>query len=396
MPCRAALLLRAAGALLLLRTASSALLAEKILAEKILAYRTPSAWFASSGIALQAAGDPILLASTWVYPPNEILGFRPATHNSTPIYAEDTTRDLQYQTLYVSAPGAALAATPPRIDALAFWNRKPHGTDGDCILLGFHSAAGPDLTLRPSATTWHYNLSSDCSNVNLATPWSRFALSDAGELAVAWVQGAAGNLTLYALHAQTGALAWARAIPCGTPVQCQYFLAYGADISGDGRFIAYDEGVVGDGSAHRLHVLEAATGAERCAPLLSPSALPAHLSSNGDFALTWEDNATSPYATGAFATWKWSQEAQAYQRTPGGLGRPPLDSQGHGWTLAQYAFFAGRGGECACGGGVVRQHAAGALHCGGVQRLRPWQGAPERSAHGAPARQRHCQCGGSD
>lgn len=332
-PCSA--LLRAACGLLLLRAAAAALAATKILA-----YRTPSAWFGSSAIALQAADDPVMLAATWVYPPTEILGFRPHLNSSSPAYADDTTRDLQYQTLYVASPGALPApGAPPRIDALAFWNRKPHGTDGQCILLGYRSAVGPDLSLRSAApgVAWHYNLSSDCNNINAAVPWARFALSDCGDLAVAWVQGAAGNLTLYALDGQSGALRWARPVPCGAPAQCQYFLAYGADVTSDGRFVVYDEGTVGDGSAHRLHVLNAADGSPRCAPLLSPGAIPVHLSPTGDFAFTATD-ASAP-SSGEFATWQWSEAGGEYVRTPG-AGRPPLDSQGNGWTLAQYAFAA--------------------------------------------------------
>ena len=339
-PCSA--LRVACNLLLLLRAAAAA-----IAATTILSYRTPSAWFGSSAIALQAADDPVLLAATWVYPPTEILGFRPRLHNSTPAYADDTTRDLQYQTLYVASPGALPApAAPPRIDALAFWNRKPHGTDGQCILLGFSSAVGPDLALRGGGSSssagapgappsWHYNLSSDCGNINAAVPWARFALSDSGDLAVAWVQGAAGNLTLYALDGQSGALRWARPVPCGTPAQCQYFLAYGADVTSDGRFVVFDEGTVGDGSAHRLHVLNAADGSPRCAPLLSPGAIPVHLSPTGDFALTATDGGAP--SSGEFAIWQWSEAARDYVRTPG-VGRPPLDSRGNGWTLAQYAF----------------------------------------------------------
>ena len=231
-------------------------------------------------------------------------------------------------------------ASPPRVNALAFWNRKPHGTDGDCALFGFHAAAPPDLSFRPNApSAWHFNLSTDCANVNLAVPWTRFALCDDGSLAIAWVQGAAGNLTLTALDGQTGALKWRKEVPCGaTPDACQYFLSYGAELTGDGRFVVYDEGVEGDGSAHKLHVLNAADGSPRGPLILSPGAVPARLSHSGEFAFTSSDGgAGGAPPTGEFAVWQWSQAAGRYEAIQG-VGKPPLDSHGNGWVVAQYAF----------------------------------------------------------
>jgi hypothetical protein len=304
----------------------------------VLSYRTPSAWFGSSCISFPATGaDPMMLASTWVYPPSELLGFRPSHSSSAPVYTDDTTRDLQFQTLSLSSPGTLLP--PSAVDSLAFWNRKPSGPDGQCILLGFNSAAGPALGLAPAPSTWHYNLSSDCNNVNLQVPWSRFALSDDGATAVAWVQGSAGSLTLLALEGQSGRLRWSKHVPCGTPEQCQYFLAYGVDISGDGRFVVYDEGVEGGAAPHLLHVLHAADGSPRCPPLQSPGALPGHLSPNGDYAMTsLEDPGSGAPPTGRFAVWRWSPAASAYQRLPGNGSVPLADPAGHGWLLAQYAF----------------------------------------------------------
>lgn len=298
-----------------------------IAASPILSVSTPS-WFGSSAINLLP--DPIFMTSTWVFPPAEVIGFRPSLSPTIPAWRDDTTRNLTYQTLSVAAPGVA-ARAPNAVDALAFWNRKPDGLVGDCALFGFNSAAAPDLSFGPPrAASWHANLSSDCDNINEATPWSRFALSDDGATAVAWVQGARGNLTIFALDGATGTTRWARPVSCGAPADCAYFLSYGADVSADGRFIVYDEGVVGTG-AHRVHVLDAATGAPRGAPVESADAVPAHISPDGAFLLSSD----SADVTGAFSTWRWDAAAGAYARVGGGA--PPLAAPG-GWVLAQHAF----------------------------------------------------------
>lgn len=259
---------------------------------------------------------------------------RTPPHRAAPAWRDDTTRDLQYQTLYVSSPGVA-ASSPGRCDALSFWNRKPHGLIGECILFGFNSVHAPDLSFGPAhAGSWHYNLSIDCDNVNLAVPWSRFALSDDGATAVAWVQDSAGAVTIFCLDGQTGALRWKHEVPCGSNAdECQYFLAYGADVSPDGLWVLFDEGIEGSGP-HRLHVLAAADGTPRSAPVESLDSVPAHASDGALFMFTADDAATP--STGAFSTWRWDAASRNYTRVGGGV--PPLNSAGHGWTLAQYAF----------------------------------------------------------
>lgn len=295
---------------------------------------TQQAWFGSSAIALQSPTDPVFMASTWVYPPTEVIGYRPAHNKTAPAWADDTTRDLKYQTLYVSAPGVE-PLTAGAVDSLAFWNLKPDGIDGVCALFGFNSAAPPDLSFGPPKTgSWHFNLTSDCTNVNLAVPFSRFALSDRGESAVAWVQGANASITLFSLEGATGALRWSRNIPCGSKADCDYFLSYGADVSPDGAWMVYDEGVVGSGAPHRIHVLSTATGEARGPPVLSPVPIPAHASLDATYILT-SDDASNP-STGAFSTWRWSPLGRNYTKV--GSGKAPLDSAGNGWTLSQCAF----------------------------------------------------------
>ena len=302
-------------------------------------YRSREAWFGSSAIALQGAADPVFMASSYVFKPEEIVGWRPTLNATAASWTVDTTRFLTYQTLYVSAPGAAPIAG---VDSLAFWNLKPSGIDGVCVLLGFNSASGPDVSLGPAApgVRWHVNLTADCTNINGAVPWSRFALSDDGATAVAWTQAASGSITVFAFDGQTGAARWRKDVPCGTPDACNYFLSYGADISGDGRWVVFDEGVVGDGP-HKLRVLSAANGTERCAPVLSPDAQPAHISPDGAFMFS-SDDATAP-STGAFSTWAWNASAHAFERA--GSALPPLADADGGWQLAQYAFSQGDSGR---------------------------------------------------
>jgi len=318
----------AVAALLFARGASAA----RITAKKLLTARSPS-WFGSSAIGVQAPGDPVFMASTWVFPPAEVVGWRPARNATAPAWADDTTKDLQYQTLSLSSPGVAPAA-PGAVDALAFWNRKPHGTDGECLLYGFNSARAPDLSLAPAPApaggAWAAELSrGDCDNVNLAVPWSRFALSDDGATAVAWVQGAAGNVTVSAFDGRTGAPRWARAVPCAAA--CDSFLALGADVSGDGKWVVFDEGDAA--AAHRVHVLAAADGAPRGAPVESAVAVPAHASPDGDFLLTADDA-----ASGNFSVWKWDAAAGAYARAGAGAPPPPAAPSASGFVLAQHAF----------------------------------------------------------
>ena len=303
-----------------------------ITARLVLSAKSPS-WFGSSAISLQGPSDPIFMASTWVYEPTEVIGWRPSSNATAPAWVDNTSKDLQYQTLSVASPG--MAATAGLVDALAFWNRKPSGLNGECVLFGFNSARAPDLSFGPATpSSWHFNLTeADCDNVNLAVPWSRFALSDDGSLAVAFVQGADASVTLFAFDGATGAPRWTKHVPCGTPAECPYFLAYGVDVSADGRFVLYDDGVEGAG-AHRLNVLDAATGAPRCAPVLSAGDIPTHSSGNGDFLMTADDGSAA--STGVFSTWRWDAASEGYARVGGAA--PPDAGDGSGWVLSQYAF----------------------------------------------------------
>ena len=297
----------------------------------LLEVHSPRAWFGSSALALQGPRDPVAMMTTWVYAPEEIIAYRPAGNKSAPAWTEDTTKDLKYQTLYVSASGRTAALPPGAVDSLAFWNRKPGGITGDCHLFGFNSAAAPDLRFGPPRPgSWHYNLTSDCTNINGAVPWPRFALSDDGATAVAWTQGAMANLTIFCLDGQTGALRWSLPVACVG--SCDYFLSYGVDVSDDGRWVVFDDGTLGE--PHRLNVLDAATGEPRCAPVMSAGAIPAHISPNGEFLYT--SDAEAQPSTGAFSTWRWDAATGEYAKA--GSGLPPISSHNDGWVSAEYAF----------------------------------------------------------
>ena len=323
----------AAALLLVLPSAASASAPPKLLVE----VHTKTSWFGSSAVSLQGERDPVAMFSTWVYEPTELLGYRPAVNATAPAWADDTTRDLKYQTLYVaSAKGRSAALPAGSVDSLAFWNRKPDGISGECVLFGFDSASAPDLSFSPPrAGSWHYNLSSgDCVNINGAVPWPRFALSSDGATAVAWVQSINANFTVFCFDGQTGALRWSVEVPCGTPDQCMYFLSYGVDVSDDGKWVVFDDGVIGGTAPHRLNVLSAADGTPRCKPVLTSDPVSAHISPDGSFMYS-SDDGTNP-STGAFSTWRWNASSGNYTRA--GRGMPPVASDGHGWTSAEYDF----------------------------------------------------------
>ena len=111
----------------------------------------------------RTAGDPIFMTSTWVYPPTELLGFRPATNTS---WKMNTTQEFKYQTLYVTSTG--VPAKNGAVDSLAWWSQKPKGVTGPCYLVGFNSATAPDVD-SPKAGQWKTLISGEfcCSPCGL-------------------------------------------------------------------------------------------------------------------------------------------------------------------------------------------------------------------------------------
>lgn len=281
-------------------------------------------WFGSTGIALQGPRDPILLTSSWVYDPAEIVAYRPSVDPVHAAWRLDTSPGRETWSV---ATAAVAGPVGEAVDAVAFWNVKgAEGVDGACTLVGFNSARAP----VPSGGkgTWVLDLmTSGCTNVNLQVPWSRFAISDDGETAVAWTQGDSGSVTIYAVNAQTGVLRWKVDVPAKGG---DYFTSYGVDISADGRWVVYDEGVVGSGQTY--HVLSSVDGKPRAAPVLGQTAMAADMSADGSLLATNDD--TQNPGPGAFSVWRWNGTQYALS----GSAQCPVDAGSHGWILGQYSF----------------------------------------------------------
>ena len=320
-------------AALLAASAAAACGAGGISGRALLLAKDNDTWVGSSAIALQSDADPVFMFSTWVYDPIELVAFRTAASNATPSWRVDTTRDLKYQTLYVSSSGRP-AKSGAAVDSLAFWNRKPSGINGDCHLFGFNSRAAPNLDFPPpSAGSWHVNLTADgsCDNINGAFPYSRFALSGDGASATAWVQDGTGNIKVFGIDGQSGAVRWTTERTCGS--NCDYFLSYGSTISEDGKWVAFDYGVIG--FPHNITVVSSADGKQRGSKNVpSFDGTPAYISPDGSFVFTANDPRNP--SRGTFMTWHWSDASGEY--LPYSYGQPPVDSGGAGWVVAQAAF----------------------------------------------------------
>jgi hypothetical protein len=317
----------------LLAASAAAACGAGITGRALLLAKDNDTWIGSSAIALQSDADPVFMITSWVYAPEEIVGYRTAATNATPAWRVDTTKDLKYQTLYVSSSGRP-AKSASAVDSLAFWNRKPDGINGDCHLIGFNSRVAPDLDFSPpSAGSWFVNLTADgtCDNINGAFPYSRFAISGDGASATAWVQDGTGNIKVFGIDGQTGAVRWTAERKCGS--ECEYFESYGATISEDGRWVAFDYGVIG--FPHNISVVSSADGTQRGKSVVpSWDGTPAYISPDGSFVFTAND-AGNP-SRGTFMTWHWNDVSGEYEAYS--YGQPPIDSGGAGWTLAQAAF----------------------------------------------------------
>lgn len=163
---------------------------------------------------MQGPADPVFMTSTWVYAPVEIAGWRPKSNSS---WEKATTKDMKYQTLYVSSPGKVSNASVT--DSLILWNEKPEGITGNCTLIGFNSAKAPAIdTPVDGPGQWKTFISDDCTNVNLWDPYTWFQLSDDGSVAVAWVMLSSGNYTIYVLDGQSGQLMWQKDFGCNPVV----------------------------------------------------------------------------------------------------------------------------------------------------------------------------------
>jgi len=134
-------------------------------------------------------------------------------------------------------------------------------------------------------------------------------------------------VTIYAVNAQTGVLRWKVDVPARGG---DYFTSYGVDISADGRWVVYDEGVVGSGQNY--HVLSSVDGKPRAAPVLGQTAMAAEMSADGSLLATNDD--TQNPGPGAFSVWRWNGTQYALS----GSAQCPVDAGSHGWILGQYSF----------------------------------------------------------
>lgn len=273
------------------------------------------------------------MQTSWVFDPEELVAYRPKAGTGV-AWRVDSSAVTTYQTLYVGSAGATPSA-PEAIDTLAFWNLKPGGIVGECDLIGFNAASGPpDLSGR-GPHTWRANLSRSCMNINGWTPFTRFALSPDGATAVAWVQDASLNVTVLAFDGQTGARRWTTVLPAPSGPDRDYFVALGLALSGDGRWVLADEGVEGGGDGQRLHVLSAADGTPRGAPVYSAGTggfMQPTISEDGAFVL-----AVTNDAVGSVSVFGWNATAGAYALV--GTADPPgVAPGGDGWDLGDAAL----------------------------------------------------------
>ena len=282
-------------------------------------------WFGSVSVALRGATDPVLMATSWVFAPEEIVAYRPSAGAGV-AWRTDTSAVTTYQTLYIASASAVLV--PTAIDALAFWNLKPRGIVGDCVLVGFRSDTAPDLTGRAPGS-WRANVSSQCQNINGWMPFTRFALSRDGATAIAWVQDGDENVTVYAYDGQTGRPRWTRTFSA-PPAERDYVESFGAELSEDGRWVTVDFGVV-TVTPQALYVLDATTGVDRCPPVESPGLVQATLSPDGEYIIQL-NNAF----TGTASILRFNDSASGYVIV--GTVAPPPPPGAHGWTLGGAAM----------------------------------------------------------
>jgi hypothetical protein len=289
-------------------------------------------WYGSSAVSLQGPSDPILMTTSWVYSPEELIAYRPSNSSTDPLWVLDTTKVLKYQTLYIASTGA-VDKSAAVIDSLAFWNEKPGGIIGNCSIVGFNSAVKPDLTGR-SKGTWRADLSSSCSNINGAVPFPRFSLSSDGSVAIAWVQDDAANVHVFAFNGQTGKLLWEYSVTAPPEPKKDYFLAYGADLSADGKYVILDYGVVGGAGreGHCFYVVTVATGKLRAPCVIDAGDMMPNLSDDGSYLVVSTDG-NNP-STGDFEVYHFN----GTEYVSVGKGTPPLPSGSHGWSFVQYAF----------------------------------------------------------
>ena len=211
--------------------------------------------FGSTAMVPQSnASDPIFLTTSWVYAPLELVAYE----NGALLWRLDTSKDGRQ--MWVVSGGAYAATAPGALNAAAFWIEKDVGITGNCSLAVFDAARSPFA----AGNGWRRVLEAEtCALANLAlNPTTYAELSRNGSLVVALTASDAGNVTIFALEGQTGALRWARSF-APTPAQKSYWTWSGVHVSPDGEFVSWSVGELGGAEGVRQHVAAADDGKDR-------------------------------------------------------------------------------------------------------------------------------------
>jgi len=283
-------------------------------------------WYGSVTIGMQALDDPIMMVSTWVYPPVEIHAFRPNQPSKN--WKFNTTTDFKYQTLLVSSTGVITNSTSI-VDSIIYWLQKPEGPAGNCSLIGFNSGIAPSvpnpsLPIGSAGKTWQTYLPVVCMNVNSWTPFTTFDLSQSLTTAAGWVMDNDGNYYIFVLDAQTGALKWMKEFPAPND---QGFVSFGVVVSDSGNWILYDDGVEGL-SDHFYYIYSAADGTLRDV-IPSNEHCQVSISYDGDYVFTTGGNGNL-----GITVHQYNEQAGAYVEMGEGIVIPPVDTDA-------YYFFQG-------------------------------------------------------
>jgi len=291
-------------ALALAALASSA--AGAVTSRLVLHNTNKKTWYGTSAVATTAdPAAPVLLATSWVFPPYEVAALLNGT--GTAWASDPVPTERQMFSIYA---GATAVTDPTANNVVAAWTTKAESVLGNCTITVFNAKLGP----AASPHAWTAFLWRDvCSDVNLDTIYSSAAISADGKTVVAVAFDANANVTVNAYDGPTGALLWRR-FYAPTAAQQQYWTNNGVSISADGNWVTFN---AGDVSADiPVYVLAARTGAPRSATQLTSSdELQGVLSFDGQYTVT---------ASGAAASaqlWRWDAASGAYASV--GVARAP-------------------------------------------------------------------------
>lgn len=317
-------------------------------------------WYGDAVVAMHGASEPVLVVTSWVYGPSEIVAVGPVDKTSwtdlnftkaykyetvcahlmavpVRLYSRDAGEcccafffDLHSTSapslqLYVDTAGSSLPSNA--VDSIAFWNQHPNGPPGKCSLIGFNSHNPP--VQQPSTSGepgWRVDFPNVCTNVNAWVPFSRFDISADGKLAIAWIQDEQGAVHIYGMNGQTGTVLW-NVSQSTSPKYQDYFLCYGANIAKNGEWVIYDFGIEGGPGQFSLRVVSAVDGSTRDT-VMSPASVQGTISPDGDYVISVDNPDTATFTVN-----QWNPSTKKYAK----LGSVVVDG-GSIWILANCAF----------------------------------------------------------